>query len=270
MPKNNFKIILKKNSNTVDLKYTLYDSELAVLWFKKIKHIHKIPISSIESNLEDISDLNKIFEEFCKFADIEYHNLEDFSQTTLNSLHELYEKSHTVLSKKPNNDILYKFHHAIHNKEHSNTNTNEITVGWGIKEGALTTNFSCNRFYESELKKNFIYLPWSELGKKPLRYWRDKESDTLKRFLELAKPHITFRAKFLIQLENKIPKNLSKEFIDWFSKYKENWLEYNHISKWDEIDEYSAPLLAVPEHNEDIQNLKNNGYTFNKIIYDSN
>ena len=50
------------------------------------------------------------------------------------------------------------------------------------------------------IEKNNIYLPWAELGKKPVRYYTDKEPSDQKRINQLCKPHKTLRAKFFISL----------------------------------------------------------------------
>ena len=77
-----------------------------------------------------------------------------------------------------------------------------MNVGWGVKEGMLTEMFHCNSHYENKIIANNIYLPWTELGKKPLQYWKNKEPDNQSRFNELAKPHITLRPKFMIALKD--------------------------------------------------------------------
>lgn len=270
MQKNSFAILLKNLKSEIELKYSLNDTELAELWYKKIKHLSRIPVSKIESDHGDTSDLDKIYKKFCDFAGIEYTPLPNFSQHTLNKLHEIYEKSHEKLSKLKDNEILYIFHHAIHEAEKKSIKDKKINVGWGTKEGMLTSVFNCNNFYEQSLIKNHIYLPWAELGKKPLQYWQDEEPDNQDRFLELAKPHFTFRAKFSIQIEDQQCNRLPTDFIKWFSKYKKTWLERYKISKWDETDEFGAPLLGIPEHKHDIVYLKNQGYKFDRIIYDYN
>lgn len=270
MVKNRFTILLKKQQSEIELKYFLNSTELAELWYKKIKHLSRIPVSKVESSLDDVSNLDRIYQEFCKFAEIEYKPILNFSQDNLNALHEIYEKSHEKLSKLKNNEILYIFHHAIHENEKKSFEDRKINVGWGTKEGMLTSVFNCNKFYEKSLIKNHIYLPWAELGKKPLQYWKNQEPANQSRFLQLAKPHLTFRAKFFIQAEDQEPKQLPADFIEWFAKYKKSWLEYYKISKWDETDEFCAPLLGIPEHKEDIDYLKNAGYKFDRIIYDNN
>lgn len=270
MQKNSFTIVLKNPESEIDLKYSLNDTDLARAWYKKIKHLCRVPVSKVESDLEDTSNLDRIYQKFCEFAGLEYKPILNFSQQTLNELHEVYEKSHEKLSKLHDNEILYIFHHAIHENEKKSFEDNNINVGWGTKEGMLTSVFNCNKFYEKSLLKNHVYLRWAELGKKPLQYWKNQEPDKQERFLQLAKPHFTFRAKFFIQAEDQESRSLPINFIEWFAKYKDLWLAHYKISKWDETDEFCAPLLGIPEHKEDINYLKNNGYKFDRIIYDSN
>ena len=257
--KNNFKIIFKDNNNQeIDLDYQIHDSSLAKKWFKKIKHLKNINIDDIESQQEDTSDLKKIYNEFCELAGIQPKIFNSIDQPLLNDLHKLYEDFHEILSKKSNNSILYKFHHSIHHNENTNTNQNKkyMTIGWGIKEGPLTEKFMCNDYYEKNLKKNNIYLPWTELGKKPLIYWKDNEPSDQKRINQLCKPHLTLRAKFFIPHYDVFPDVFQVEFKEWFKKYEKNWLSHNNVAKWNEIDEHCAPLLAIALHSKDMTNLK--------------
>lgn len=257
-----FKIVFKNNeSQEIDVDYRLYDSIVAEKWFKKINHLKNVPIDNVESGRTDLTNLQKIYEEFCIFADIRPISFKNIDQSLLNSLHEIYEKNHSILSKKQNNSILYKFHHAIHYHERNKKDLTNIDIGWGIKEGPLTEIFNCNDYYENDIKKNNIYLPWSELGKKPWDYWENKEPENQQRINELCKPHITFRAQFFIASKNVIPE-ISTAFEEWFKKYKEKWIAHHNIKKWDEIDEKSAPLLAVTKYKEDLSSL-----IFHKFIF---
>lgn len=251
------KLILKRGNDTLDVDYKVHDSTLADKWFKKIKHLKNVPIDPIESGLANVSDLKTIHRHFCDFAGVDYEPLTFLDQEVLNNLHHLYEKNHDRLAGVSNNSILYKFHHAVHyqeNKLKKNDRNNFITVGWGIHEGPLTNNTFCGGFYETKIIKNFIYLPWAELGKTPLQYWRDKEPNDQERFNALAKPHFTFRAKFSIALQNIDPPALDPQFELWFKSFKKAWLDHHGISKWDELDEYSAPLLATTADTTDLQN----------------
>lgn len=266
MHRNKFTIIFQKKEQYVDLDYILHDTEIANQWYKKVKHLKKIPIDDIESRGTNLSDLENIYKDFCEFANIDYTPIEKSNQEILNKLHQLFEINHNSLSKRQNNQILYKFHHAIHSVEKRIVPNDYYTVGWGVKEGPLTTEFKCNSVYEKDLKKNAIYLPWSELGKTPLTYWFNKEPNDHRRFLELCKPHITLRAKFMIMLQDRKPKPLPQEFVNWFEKHKKPWLQKNNLQEWRSIDEYCAPLLAVPCHNNNLDELVQSGYQFKQII----
>ena len=265
MRNNSFKLIFKdKNNQEIDLDYQLHDSVIAEKWFKKIKHLKNIPIDLVESYQTDTSNFKKIYIDFCKFANIEPIKFKTVNQDLLNKSHNLFEKMHNKLSKKKNNSILYKFHYSIHSTENSNRSNkhNQLYIAWGAKEGPLTETFNCNEYYENYIKKNNIYLPWAELGKTPHNYWLNQEPNDQKRVNELCKPHITFRGKFFIAIKDRIPLALDSSFYKWFEEYSKKWFEHYKIKKWDEIDEGSAPLLAVADHTHNIS-----GLIFKKIVF---
>lgn len=263
------KIIFKDiNKEQIDVNYDIVDTKLAQAWANKIKHLKNIPFDPVESNLVDHSDLLGIYQEFCSLAGLEAVNFTDLTQKQFNILHSIYEQHHDRLSRVRHNEILYKFHHAIHHAEQSRrgaTETHKITVGWGVKEGMLTDALQCNQYYEGKLRKNCLYLPWSELGKKPLCYWRDKEPDNQERFNQLAKPHMTFRANFFVATADVEPEPLPIEFSEWFDQYKDAWLNKYHLKDWTNVDEHSAPLLAITDHKQSLTN-----HTIHKIIYENN
>ena len=256
--KNKFSIIFSEKTSC---DYTLADNLIAEKWFAKIKHLKNIPIDPIESKLENLSNLQEIYEDFCKENQIkikQFENIKD--QSVLNELHKLYEDNHDKLSRI-NSKILYKFHQAIHSAEESGTNRKNITVAWGTKEGPLAEQFNCNPYYAEELKQNNLYLRWTELGKTPLTYWQNNEPSNQTRINELCKPHTTLRAQFNICLEDFKPKTLDQNFVEWFAQYKDAWLKHHKIAKWDGIDEYSAVLLAHADHKINLS-----GKTFVKIV----
>jgi len=254
---NKFKIIF---DNDIDVDYRLHDSELAEKWASKIKHLQNVPIDLIESHIEDFSDIKGIYAEFCKFANIEPIDLALLDQRKLNQLHQIYEEHHDRLSRLKDNTILYKLHHSVHFHEGGTTEKN-INVGWGKHEGLLTKQFKCYNFYEGSIIKNYIYLPWAELGKTPRTYWKDKEPNNQDRFNTLAKPHTTFRAKFFIASEDKKPAPFDANFVEWFGNYKQEWFAHHGVNKWDNINEDSAPLLATTNYKGSMK-----GFRFNKII----
>jgi len=253
--KNSFKIILQNQTGEeIDIDYTLDHSLLAEKWIKKIKHLRKIPIDLIESNLIDVSNIQNIYSEFCEFSNLKPIDTITLDQKKLNQLHKIYEDNHDRLSRLKNNEILYKFHHSIHYQEDVSTETKQIVVGWGYKEGLLTEQFDCLPYYADIIEKNNIYLPWAELGKKPVRYYTDKEPSDQKRINQLCKPHKTLRAKFFISLENITPSSFTPEFQEWFSKYEKEWTEAYEIADYTPIHHYSAPILAHTDDKQDLHN----------------
>lgn len=253
-----FKVFFKDTDNKIiDLNYFLNDSIVAEKWFKKVIHLQNIPLDDIESQRTNFEDLSGIYNDFCKFTNLKPVKFVKKDQQFYNFLHEIFEKTHEKYSKIKNNSIIYKFHQAIHyhqSKENS-SNINQINIGWGTKEGPLTEDFLCNPYYESDIKKNCIYLPWSELGKRPRQYWKDKEIKDKDRFNNLCLPHITLRPKFFIQLIDYTIPNFENQFNQFFNQFKQEWIIQNKLEDWTEKDEYSAPLLAIPNHNYDLHNL---------------
>lgn len=258
MKKNNkFRLIFKHQQNleTVEVEYELHDSVVAQKWFKKIKHLANVPVDLVETELVDLNDLRKIYHDFCAFANLTPIAIDVLDQDTLNRLHKIYEDTHDDLSRRKNNSILYQFHHSIH--WHDDTpKRNNINVSWGVKEGPLTEKFDCNNYYADRIEKNNIYLPWAELGKTPLTYWRDKEPSDQTRFNQLAKPHVYFRAKFFVSRMDVDTTALPTQFTQWFEQYKNDWFTHHGISKWDEVDEQSAPLLAITNNKVDLSNFR--------------
>ena len=267
MPKNRFQIIFTNGKEQVPVDYTLDDSALADKWFKKIKWISRVPYDPIESDTVDVSDLAGIYKEFCKFSNLDPIDIGTMDQPVLNKLHKIYEEEHERLSKMPNNAVLYKFHHSIHHNEDKPTSTNDaIHVGWGVREGPLTEQFTCHTFYADSILRNQLYLHWSELGKKPLEYWRDKEPNNQQRFNQLSKPHITFRPKFFVALNDITPQQFDPEFTEWFSTYKKQWCAAHNIEDYTEKHHYSAPILAHTEYKGNLD-----GFRYERILYyDSN
>lgn len=257
MIKNNFKLILRNSEDKqFDIDYKLHDSLLAGKWFKKIKHLRHVPIDPVESEVIDVSDIQNIYKDFCKFANLEPITIKSLDQSTLNRLHKIYEEQHDALSRLNNNEILYKFHHSIHYSEDISKSKSKMPVGWGINEGPLTEQFDCYSYYDDEVRKNNMYLPWAELGKTPFQYYTDNEPDNQRRMLELCKPHTTFRAKFFIGLSDITPSEFPLGFLKWFDQYKEAWYKKYNLEEYSKKHEHSAPILAHTTSKQDLTGSK--------------
>jgi len=254
---NKFKIILSdQKNNKIDLEYQLHDSIIAQKWAKKIKHLQNVAIDPVDSNSVDVSDIQNIYSEFCDFAKLQPIDIVNLDQSKFNQLHKIYEDTHEELSRRSNNSILYKFHHSIHYNEHKNNAKDSIHVGWGVNGGLLTEKFDCHLYYADKIETNNIYLPWAELGKKPVDYWKDHEPSNQQRFNQLCKPHMTLRTKFFISLTDRVPSKFTADFLEWFDVYKKTWLQAYNIKDYTEIHQYSAPLLAHANHKQDLTGTK--------------
>ena len=229
------------------MDYAIADNAVAALWLNKIKHLRKVDVDPIETSGFKFDSLESYHIEFCKEAGIPYMELDYDQQSGLNYLHELYEKNHELLSKKSNSKFLYVFHHAIHDRERKHKKETKHYVGWGTKEGPLTMRYKCNEFYADHLEKNNLYLPWSELGKTPLAYYKNKEPSSLDRFIELGKPHVTLRPRFVICRQEEAVKKFDDGFKNWFATLSQGWLSHYGMERWREADEFSGVLLATPK-----------------------
>jgi hypothetical protein len=228
------------------LSYRLVHNPVSERWIKKIKHLSRIPHSVLETTgLSFAQNIERIHREFCEFAGIEYKKTNYSEQQLLNLLHELYVTNHDRLSKLKNNNVLYEFHNAIHELEKQAGK--RFYIGWGTSEGPLEEQFNCNEYYSETLVKNNLYLPWTELGKTPLHYYNNNEPTNVERFCNLAKPHVTLRAKFMIAMKDFDPPALSPEFEQWFAQFKTQWTRHYNIKDWRACDEYLGVLLAEPQ-----------------------
>lgn len=246
--------------------YKLISNPVSERWIKKIKHLSRVPHSVLETTGVSFSqNIEHLHREFCEFTGLEYNSIDYNEQQSLNLLHELYVSNHGKLSKLKNNDILYKFHNAIHELEKQEIRK-RFYIGWGTSEGPLEERFNCNEFYAEAFIKNNLYLPWTELGKTPLDYYNNNEPAEFNRFCELSKPHMTLRAKFMIALKDYNPPAISQDFQQWFAPFKTQWLEHYKIRDWRARDEYLGVLLAEPQDRTmDIERVLKEYPTFHSV-----
>jgi len=245
------KLIFGNSQNHHDLDFFLIDSDIAYRWFKKLRHIHRLPISDTDSRLLLQPDKNKydikiIHEEFCQVAGITFNLLDYNNQINLNFLHQLYEQYHDRLVAN-NADCLYRLHMAIHNIENLKNidKFSSLSFGWGEKEGPLMERMNMHEHYSDILKNGNLYVKWSELGKLPSQYFIDGEPNDQSRFNILSKPNNTLRSKFSLQTSIK-NFQFTEEFNSWFKNYKTGWLTYHGINDWLPIDEMGGVHVAEP------------------------
>jgi hypothetical protein len=265
------KLIYKNFINNHELCFSLIDSAISHRWFRKLKHIHKAPLSDTDSQLllepdANRADIQALHEEFCKLAEINFEPLDYNRQENLNLLHGLYEQNHDRLTNK-DNGFLYKFHQAIHTIEFRKSNKkkfNSLSFGWQNLEGPLMETINMQENYCKNLSIGNLYVKWSELGKLPSQYFADGEPNDQTRFNTLAKPNKTLRAKFSLQLfDDKF--QFTDEFNVWFKKYKTGWLSHHGIDDWQYIDEVGGVHVAEPLQDIDLEEFISKYPNFEKI-----
>lgn len=263
----NFKLIFTNNNNTIELEYKVAESNIAKKWFSTIKHLKNIPHDTAETYSFKKLSLADAYEVVRKKYNLENLLTDNIDQTLLNKLHEVFEK---ICNEKNEHSVeIRKFHHAIHQYEERFSYTSQyfFNVGWGDKEGPLTTKKLLNPFYEKKLYKGNIYSIWGELGKRPSVYHDDKEPNSIERFCELCIPHVTLRPRFTLLLRDKEPKEFNKDFVVWFEDYKTKWFKKYNIKSWTPIDEQSGVLLAeLLSDAHLVDQIQNEQLDFQKIV----
>jgi len=162
-------------------------------------------------------------------------------QEYLNNLHRYYEDNYNTSY----NQRWLLFHDLIHKIELLNKPFNEIVstlcyyeIDYQDLDGKLhykITDRSIINESVTGFKKGYCYLVWAELGKTPMQYWRDGNSNTdIKHFLETAKPLTYLKPTLCIALEDfeyTVSQNDWEEFNNWFDTLKLSWMKHYNIDK---------------------------------------
>lgn len=240
-----FKVIFENKQNQpIDFLYKCNNSVISKKWLAKIKHLKNLPHDLSDSSTHHKFPLHKSYKKIKNKYKLDYTPPKKIDQTALNDLHNIFEL--ISQSKNDHGVEMRAFHHSIHQHEigYRSRNRHYYDVGWGDKEGPLTTHMRLNHAYSDHMKKGNIYLRWAELGKLPSAYFHDQEPNNVDRFCELAKPHETFRAKFTIVLKDRVIQEFDDRFLKWFKNYKKQWFTKYKIDSWNPRDEQSGVLLA--------------------------
>jgi hypothetical protein len=242
------------------LEYRLADNPIAQQWIKKIKHIHKVPFDRVystpntkiatkeEINFEisaDITLLNGLVGNVCAVKD-------QYNQSDCNLLHAFTisnQYGHTIEVR----DIFHQLHRKIHQLEMalSLSDNSWLPCEWGEKGGPITTmhNESPYQYYQLNMLAGHIYCQWSEFGKTPYRYWKDRDLDEVDHFLANCKPHVTFRPNFSVFIKDVDYNYVDPEFEAWFARYRQAWEEKYSADKLS-VYGHGGVLLAEPADNQ--------------------
>jgi hypothetical protein len=120
----------------------------------------------------------------------------------------------------------------------------------------------------TKIKAGDVFVKWSELGKTPYGYWKDREPNDMARMCELAKPWVNLIPKILVALAD--IDTLSNvdivAFESWWEHHSEEWCRHWNLSSWTTTDIFSVVRLGhAPEFANIIEQLKNN-HTPTKIL----
>lgn len=237
------------------LRYELVDNPIASQWYQKIRHLHRVPLDRYYTFrvLRDPPDnLQKLIAQDLEILrsqiGLNYPTKDKFNQEDCNELHSL-----TVATQynydRDIREIFHRLHRNLHSLEQQTLNIDpyQIYAGWGENEGLITGKFNVNPYdYYESCNPGDIYLVWSEFGKSPYDYWRDRDLDDPEHFFENCKAQSTFRAQFsLIRFDP--PNKFPKEFENWFDRYKSKWQEKWGIG-WEPIHQWGGiPLCRTKD-----------------------
>lgn len=250
------------DGNNYQIQYQLDENPISLEWFKKIKHIWRVPLDQVYTTVNDntttSADLNKIIstyilelnESIGKVYDIK----EEYTQTDCNVLHSFTVKDqyhHPVEIR----NIFHKLHRKIHHLElllsNQGVNQYSLAADWGEKAGPLTTKHkqSLYQHYTLEMLAGNIYHVWVEFGKTPYEYWKNQDDPKVNHFIDNCKPHTTFRPGFSLCTKDKTFDPVDEDFESWFDDYRDAWQKtYNA----DPMSAYSqgGVQLARPVDNQ--------------------
>ena len=252
---------MKLHFNDVIFTASIADEEncIADYYLKCLKHLQHLPLKFFQTDLSFDNDKDSIISKIISVGDklgivVSEDSLNN--QKYFNFLHEIYEKN---AINHDFNDQWLEFHSLIHYLESYGNKHHYMKIDFGNKAALLYKNFDYDfmSYSISEVKPGDITIQWSELGKTPYRYWRDKEPDNLSRICSLAKPWINLKPSIKINFSEKsFEKDDMDEFIDWFDQYETPWKKHWNCPLWDAYSQlYPIKIGHIPGHNDMLNKL---------------
>lgn len=231
------KVILDNNNEYI---IHLNDSPLRNKITKALKHLQHVKLPHTLFDNKVLYSYNNSVGQLKKYAHILGVNLEIEKineQSYLNYLHSIYEEKYS--SDERNNPDWLFYHEAVHMVEMTQGDVKlkkSLLFDYKNLAGHLNTEYSFNELQNFTLanQPGDLVIEFNELGKTPLKYWKDNEPDNLARFCQLAKPLIRFNFSLKLYLEEHSASTAqeTEEFLIWFEKYKKPWCKYWNIPDW--------------------------------------
>jgi hypothetical protein len=274
------KIILEfTTTNGIEtLAYQLADNPIAKKWLEKISHLQHVPVD--RSTTSDVMEFRS-YQEYKTRLDfiINWINTnthlslaqqEHYTQEDLCVLHDHY----LDLMKDPRYDwqsLVHEFNTVIHCCEHALHQhvINHFKISWGGNDGPYMEKFQqCPyNYYTENIVPGNLYLYWAEQGKTPGEYFYNQDPDNLANFLKTTVPHQQFSGFCILQIGSRY--NIGTKFWQWFSKYKQAFVDKWHLDDWTSLHQNGAIELATLLNPiEEFNTLKKNFKKFERIYID--
>ena len=182
---------------------------------------------------------------------------------------------HTFVVNRKGSEVgeWFYFHRMLHSLEEDveYRSRSRMRIKYNHKAWPLVIEYPKDFDYKKQVTKvtaGDIFVPWTELGKSPYRYWSDKEPDNLDSVLTLSKPRTEIRFNCDIALDdlNLMPDDDFTDYITWWNKYEDAWCKYHNVSEWNL--EYNFGVIHIGHTNEvdKIKDLLMNGAKPTRIV----
>lgn len=253
-------------SDQSQIELPVFDSSLGSAYVKIYKHLATVdipykpwdnPYYYDNISYHDLIDcLAKFGQRVQVDVDIEICKSQD--QQYFNTLHKIYETSYN------GNPAWLEFHEHIHMcEQYFMPKRRVLCIDYREKSGLLERPMQPEWLQQTttQLKAGDIFVSWSELGKPPYVYWKNKEPDDITRMCELAKPWLKLRPKINIALEDvDLLKHIQvTEFNSWWKQFEEPWARHWGLTSWTIDNMYGVSVFGHTHCTEElIAKLKTN------------
>jgi hypothetical protein len=274
------KIILEfTTSNGIEsLRYQLADNPIAKKWLEKIRHLQHVPVD--RATTSEIMELLSYEECKIRLDDIidwinthTHLSLAKQSHYTQDDLCVLHDHYLDLMkdSQYDSHTQIHEFNTVIHWCERALNQIwiNYFRISWGGNDGPYMEQFqqSPYTYYTENIVPGNLYLYWAEQGKTPADYYCAQDPDNLENFLKITVPHRQFSGFCTLQIDTKY--TIGSEFWQWFSKYKQAFVDRWQLDDWTPLHQNGAIELAtLLNSQEEFNALKKNFKKFERIYID--
>jgi hypothetical protein len=265
--------IIFSNQQTIDLD--IDNSHLGSTYQKIYKHLSRVPIPFRPWDTPYYLE-NKTYPEVVDYLamyankvsiNIDKSRCLSRDQEYFNYIHSIYEKNYD------GNPDWLDFHEHIHFCESYFREPFPLfCVDYREKAGPLVKDVDQEWYsnIKTQIRAGDVYVQWSELGKSPYVYWKNKEPNNINRLCELAKPWLKLQPKIYVALEdfNRL-KNLEhiEEFNTWWKQYHDQWTSYWKVSSWNIENMFGVSVFGKTTQVELLKQLLKNRVRPEKVLY---